>query len=208
MTSPLTPTLESIQCLSTGWINKYLCKFRLADGTLHPYEVVSRKDPEAFTAAMTARGQGQHFPPDAVCMVPIIDDTELLLIREFRYPLNSWCLSFPAGLIDPGEDLEQAVARELSEETGFTVDSAQPNAVRFLAQPGFSSTGLTDESVQVCLVKATASGAAHPEPSELIEPFLVPLYDLRSFLEANTLSMGTRAQLILEALAGGLGSHW
>ena len=44
-------------------------------------------------------------------------DGSVLLEREFRYPLNSWCVSLPAGLIDAGESLEEAVARELSEET-------------------------------------------------------------------------------------------
>ena len=50
---------------------------------------------------------------------------ELLLIREFRYPLNSWCIAFPAGLMEPGEDLATCVDRELREETGDVGDGQQ-----------------------------------------------------------------------------------
>ena len=66
----------------------------------------------------------------------------MLLEREFRYPLNSWCVSLPAGLVDAGESLEEAVARELYEETGYRLRGDVDAPVRPLPQPGFSSTGL------------------------------------------------------------------
>ena len=74
--------------------------YELPDGRPHSYEAVSRKGAADFEAQL--RQLGKHEPPreDAVAMVPILPDGSVLLIREFRYPLNSWCVSFPAGLVD------------------------------------------------------------------------------------------------------------
>ena len=138
---------------------------------------------------------------DAVCMVPELDDGSLLLIKEFRYPLNGVCVAFPAGLIDPGENIEDAIDRELREETGYCVRRSAEQPIRLLPQAGFSSTGMSDESVQVAFVQVEKAGNATPEPSEFIEPFILQGKDIRSFIDSNTNLVGTRTQLILELLA-------
>lgn len=198
---PPTPTLESIETVSTGWINKYHLHYTLPDGRPYTYEGVSRKGPERYEAALEALGSTGAPDPDAVCIVPLLPDGSVLLEREFRYPLNSWCVSLPAGLIDAGESLEEAVARELSEETGYRLRADIAPAVRPLPQPGFSSTGLTEENVQVVFAQVEPAGKARPDSAELIEPFTVARADLRAFLDANQLPIGTRCQLILELLA-------
>ena len=121
------------------------------------------------------------------------------MIREFRYPLNSWCIAFPAGLIDPGEDVLACADRELREETGYAV--VEGSTLRMLPQAGYSSTGTSDEAVQVIFVEAEKVAEAHTEPNELIEVFELPIADVRRFLDENKLPIGTRAQLLLEALA-------
>lgn len=198
---PPTPALESVETVSTGWINKYHLHYTLPDGRPYTYEGVSRKGPERYEAALEALGSTGAPDPDAVCIVPLLPDGSVLLEHEFRYPLNSWCVSLPAGLIDAGESLEEAVARELSEETGYRLRDDIAPAVRPLPQPGFSSTGLTEENVQVVFAQVEAAGKARPDSAELIEPFTVARADLRAFLDANQLPIGTRCQLILELLA-------
>ena len=198
---PPTPALESVETVSTGWINKYHLHYTLPDGRPYTYEGVARKGPERYEAALEALGSTGAPDPDAVCIVPLLPDGSVLLEREFRYPLNSWCVSLPAGLIDAGESLEEAVARELSEETGYRLRDDIAPAVRPLPQPGFSSTGLTEENVQVVFAQVEAAGKARPDSAELIEPFTVARADLRAFLDANQLPIGTRCQLILELLA-------
>ena len=198
---PPTPALESVETVSTGWINKYHLHYTLPDGRPYTYEGVSRKGTARYEAALEALGSTGAPDPDAVCIVPLLPDGSVLLEREFRYPLNSWCVSLPAGLIDAGESLEEAVARELSEETGYRLRDDIAPAVRPLPQPGFSSTGLTEENVQVVFAQVEAAGKARPDSAELIEPFTVARADLRAFLDANQLPIGTRCQLILELLA-------
>lgn len=199
--APTAPQLSSIETVSTGWINKYHLHYRMPNGAPYSYESVSRKRPERYATALEALGKGEAPAPDAVCIVPILPDGSVLLEREFRYPLNSWCISLPAGLIDEGESLEEAVARELAEETGYRLRGNAPEPVRALPQPGFSSTGLAEENVQVVFAQVEPAGDARPEAAELIEPFVLPRERIRAFLDTNETPIGTRCQLILELLA-------
>ena len=67
----------------------------------------------------------------------------MLITHEFRYPVNGWTISTPAGLIDPGEKPIETAKRELQEETGYTtvLDAKTLPAT-------YSSVGMTDEKVQ------------------------------------------------------------
>ena len=138
--------------------------------------------------------------PDAVCIVARTPRDTIVMEREFRYPLNSWCMAFPAGLVEPGEDIVEAACRELLEETGFAHVPETP--VRVLSQAGYSSTGLTDETVQIIFLEAERMQDAQPEHSEMIEVFELPIAQTRQFLHENRLPIGTRCQLVLEMLAG------
>lgn len=58
--------------------------------------------------------------PGAVMVIPMLDDGRLVMERQFRYPMNRVMIEFPAGKIDPGEDVLTCAQRELFEETGYT----------------------------------------------------------------------------------------
>lgn len=195
-----TPKLVDIEQVSDGWVKKYILTYEMPNGSLHPYEVASRKGIDAYRALLQANGAGD--PPagaDAICIVARTPRNTLVVEREFRYPLNSWVIALPAGLLEPGEDQAACADRELREETGYALVPGSP--VRPLPQAGYSSTGLTDETVQVLFVEAERAGDAQPEPNELIEVFELPIANVRRFLDENALPIGTRAQLILEAFA-------
>tara|TARA_R110000744_G_scaffold26752_14_gene65577 strand:+ start:915 stop:1478 length:564 start_codon:yes stop_codon:yes gene_type:complete len=55
----------------------------------------------------------------AVMIVPFINEHEFLLVREYAAGTHSYQLGFPKGLIDPGEEPNEAANRELKEEVGF-----------------------------------------------------------------------------------------
>ena len=59
--------------------------------------------------------------PGAVLIVPVLDNGNLLLERQFRYPLNQVFIELPAGKIDPGENILKTGQRELQEETGLSL---------------------------------------------------------------------------------------
>lgn len=194
------PKLLGIEQVASGWVNKYVLTYEMPDGRSHSYECASRKPIDTFRAGLEARGEGAvDAAPDAVCIVARTPRDTLVMIREFRYPLNSWCIAFPAGLVDSGEDIVRCACRELEEETGYTV--TDESSVRALPQAGFSSTGLTDETVQIVFVEAERMGDAHTEENELIEVFELAIADVPEFLKTNTTPIGTRAQLVLESFA-------
>lgn len=196
------PQLSDVRQVSDGWINKYVLTYTLPDGTPYEYESASRKGLDAYRRELEARAAGAPSAVDAVCIVGQTRDGQLLLIREFRYPLNSWCIAFPAGLMEPGESLAACLERELREETGYALRAdAGAAAIDPLPQAGFSSTGLTDETVHVVFAQIEKATDAQPEPSEFIEPFLLPIADIPRFLAENETPIGTRAQLVLEAFA-------
>jgi len=69
-------------------------------------------------------------------MIPMRDDTHVVLIRQYRYALDRWIWELPAGSLDPDEDPQSAAARECAEEVGLI-----PTDVAFVGawypSPGF-----------------------------------------------------------------------
>ena len=194
------PELVNIEQVADGWIKKYVLTYVLPNGLTHTYDVASRKNIDDYRAELAANAAGETpKSADAVSIVGRTPDDSIVLIREFRFPLNSWCIAFPAGLVEPGEDLAACADREMREETGYAVRPG--TAVTPMAQAGYSSTGLTDETVQIVFAEVERIGEAQPEPTELIEVFELPIADAAQFLAENTTPIGTRCQLMLEAFA-------
>lgn len=196
-----TPRFVDLELKADGWIKKYVLHYLMPDGTPYQYDSASRKTPEAYRAELEANGRGEKTRIDAVCVVPQTREGKLVLIREFRYPLNSWCIAFPAGLIDPGEDPATSIDRELREETGFGLRKDIEAPLELLPQAGYSSAGFTDETIQVAFAQVEKAADATPEAAELIVPFELAIEDIPRFLAENTYPISTRAQLILDGFA-------
>jgi len=91
----------------------------------------------------------EHAP--VVAIVPIDENGEVILVRQYRLAAEEALLEVPAGLVDPGEDLEVAAQRELREETGYGAATLR-RLGGFFVSPGFCTefihvylaTGLTE----------------------------------------------------------------
>ena len=120
--------------------------------------------------------------PSAVLIIArIVPDNELLLVRQFRPPAGKYMIEFPAGLIDPGEDIETTAHRELYEETGYQ------GKFLFSTSAGYSSPGLTGEAVALCVMEIDGGNYPeipenHQEESEDIEVFRVKVDKLADFV--------------------------
>lgn len=63
--------------------------------------------------------------PDVVVIVPFVDDNTLVMIKQFRYPLQKILLEFPAGHVEDGENMMATAKRELLEETGYFTNAIE-----------------------------------------------------------------------------------
>ena len=109
--------------------------------------------------------------PGAVLIVPLLDNGNLLLERQFRYPLNRVFVELPAGKIDAGEDILLTGQRELLEETGYV---AQEWVYLGLQHP---CIGYSDEVIYMFLAKGLEAGDAHCDEDEALELFEASLDD-------------------------------
>lgn len=110
----------------------------------------------------------------------------LLLVLQYRPPLDSLVLEFPAGLIDPHEDAKETVLRELLEETGYF---ASMDDIEYVSAPVTPDPGLSDSCSR--LVKVNVNGddernttpQQHLEGEEDIEVVLKSITDRRKVIE-------------------------
>ena len=75
--------------------------------------------------------------PGGVAAIPILDDSRILLIRQFRYPIGKYIYEIPAGKLDTGQPPLETMARELEEETGYRA-GVLTHECSFYTTPGIS----------------------------------------------------------------------
>ena len=107
----------------------------------------------------------QH--PGAVVIVPMVDRSRLVFVRQYRRAVGRVLLELPAGTLERGERWDRCARRELEEETGWRARRLR-RIGRFYAAPGFISEQLT-----IFLAQGLRRVAAHPEPDEVIRPVIL-----------------------------------
>ncbi len=100
-----------------------------------------------------------HHPGGAV-IVPLFDNTDVLLIRQFRYPLGEQIIELPAGKLQDDEDPASAAARELEEETGWTAREWE-KLLSIYTTPGFC-----DERLHIFFATGLQESAHGPRREE------------------------------------------
>lgn len=111
---------------------------------------------------------------NAVVIVPLLKigrKKHLVVIKEFRVPLNCYEYGLPSGLIDEGEDIITATKRELFEETNLVVDK-----VLLTSNPVISSAGLSDEATNYVFVEC--SGESSTINNEETEDITIEVLDI------------------------------
>ena len=108
----------------------------------------------------------------AVCVIPITDNGEVILEKQYRYAVGEVLVEIPAGKLDyPGEDMTEAVLRELREETG-----AVPSELTYLGIY-YGSPAIMGEKIGMFMAKGLTFGENDLDSDEFIEVFRLPLSD-------------------------------
>ena len=120
--------------------------------------------------------------PGAVVVLPVFEDGTVLLERQFRYPIRSAVLEFPAGKIDAGEDILACAKRELQEETGYTARNWQ-YVCRF-----HNALGYSDEFLDIFLARDLTAGENNLDEEEFIETMKVSVDDLLEWVQSGSVT--------------------
>ncbi|MBQ8995784.1 MAG: NUDIX hydrolase [Oscillospiraceae bacterium] len=107
--------------------------------------------------------------PGGVCVAALEDDGSLWFVRQFRYAVGEEVLELPAGKLEPGEDPDLAVVRELKEETGCTADRIDKLSA------SFPSPGYTSEVLHRDRARGLHHGEQPVDEDEDLDAFRIPL---------------------------------
>ncbi len=131
--------------------------------------------------------------PGGACVVPLTDDGQVLMVRQFRYPHGSDTLEVPAGKLEYGEDPLECGIRELSEETGLRADEFVDLGA-MCTSPGFST-----EVLHIYLALGLHPGKSHPDEGEFLNVEKFPLQDLVKMVMDNQIDDGKTIAAVLKA---------
>lgn len=164
---------------NTRFLNFYELAAERRNGEVGPYYMASRAKNADDLKINTRKNN-----PDGVIIYSLYGEKQdkVVLVRQYRYPIDDYIYELPAGLVEAGEDMENAAVREMYEETGLTFTPLHvPEAY---TKARFSSIGMTDESCGT--VYGFSSGTPtniHQEASEDIEIVLADREECQRILK-------------------------
>jgi len=139
--------------------------------------------------------------PGAVWVVPVTEQGALVLINQYRYPVDDWCLEVPAGNVEPEFTPAEMAVRELREEIGGTASQIVPIA------EFYTMNGIGNEIAWVFLALGVTLGRPRREPTEHMELCIVPVGEALRMARTGLIKDGPSALAILLCEAE-LGTHF
>lgn len=184
--------------VETKFISLYNVKYLNKSNKEKSWTVASRKKKDVLEGIYL---DNEKDKVDAVIICAYHKDSEkLVIIKEFRVPINKYIYELPAGLVDSDdENFESAVKRELKEETGLDVIEIKKD---LSCNQVYLSPGMTDESAAFvyCICEGEISNK-FLEDDEDIEAILVSQEEARKIIKNNIISLDIRAYLALQSFS-------
>lgn len=119
--------------------------------------------------------------PGGVCIVPLLDNGELVMVKQFRTSVKEALLEFPAGKKDIGESSLTTAKRELEEETGYTASEwIELGSI-------YPAPGYTNERLDLFLATKLKPGKSSPDHGEILEVHKISSEDLENQIKSGKL---------------------
>lgn len=117
--------------------------------------------------------------PECIVVIPVDKEDNVLLVKQYRKPVEKELLEVPAGGIDEGEDIETAVRREMQEETGY-LPQKLVKLGGFYSAPGFCT-----EYLHLYLATDLTPSRLFAEDTEGIELVKIPVSGIKELLASG-----------------------
>jgi ADP-ribose pyrophosphatase len=166
-----------------------LASKRIYDGRVLSLDVDEVEEPGGVRAVReVVRQQG------SVAALAVHDDGQVVLVRQYRYPVDEAVWEVPAGRLDAGETPQEGARRELEEEVGLRAAHLEPMSV-FYTTPGFC-----DERMYLFRATGLTRVPPRPEEDERIEALTLSLEAARGMVTRGEVCEGkTLVALLLES---------
>jgi ADP-ribose pyrophosphatase len=128
---------------------------------------------------------------DAAAILPVDQNGNIILVRQYRHPVGKEVLEVPAGMLDPGEDPAVCAARELEEET-----AQKAGKITHLFTM-YSSIGFCNEKLHVYLAEDLTQGAFNLDEDEFVSVEKYTLKDVTAMIFNNEIVDGKTIAAIL-----------
>lgn len=119
--------------------------------------------------------------PGAVAVMALVDG-KMLVVEQYRKPLEKSQVEIPAGKLDKGEEPLDAAKRELEEETGYKAGSIR-HLTSFYTSPGFA-----DEIVHLYVAEDLARGKVNLDEDEFLDCEAITLEQAEDYMKQNRIS--------------------
>ena len=130
----------------------------------------------------------------AVCVIPLTEENEIVLERQFRYPFDEVLVEIPAGKLDSAdEDPREAALRELREETGAIA------AEMTYVGDYYGSPAIMGERIRMFVARGLTFGEQELDRDEMLEVFKMPVKDAVAEVMAGRIPDGKTQAGILRA---------
>ena len=131
----------------------------------------------------------------AVCVVPITENNEIIMERQFRYPFNEVIWEIPAGKLDKGEtDPLLAAKRELLEETGYTAKE-----FKFIGEY-YPSPAILSEKIQMYVATGLTLGERDLDEDEFLDVVKIPFDEVVEMIKRGEIPDGKTQAAVLKAM--------
>jgi 8-oxo-dGTP pyrophosphatase MutT (NUDIX family) len=133
--------------------------------------------------------------PLTVCAVALTEEGEVLMVKQYRHPIEEVLLEVPGGFVDKGETAEQAIKRELKEETGYEF-SSYTYVGKIAANPG-----VLNNFTDFYLVKGgKKTSEQNLDKNEEVEIEKIPVAELKRLFLENKIMQATHNSCVYYAL--------